>query len=201
VLEPKTCLSVPRETVRSRDAHESAQVRGDPKVKKKPLPSPRLAAAAVMDPDLVGKDRDFLERAERRPRSYSEGEMSVWWATAPRLVRPGAVVVGLAGGSWVTGEWKWYDPSAHDGRATASDVIGRNMQGFFDALHSALTFAWLLGAMCRFGVGGWVSVTACQIVVFVLVAACLWDQATDSGWCLVPSWLSWGGTPCSAPLS
>ncbi|MFC8878708.1 hypothetical protein [Streptomyces ardesiacus] len=115
-------------------------------MKKKPPPSPRLAAAAVMDPDLAGKDRDLLERAERHPRSYSEGEMSVWWATAPRLVRPGAGVVGLAGGAWVTGEVEWYDPSAHDGgRATAADVIGRNMQGVFDALHAALTYAWPVG--------------------------------------------------------
>ncbi|MFK0142617.1 hypothetical protein [Streptomyces murinus] len=114
-------------------------------MKKKPPPSPRLAAVAVMDPDLAGKDRDLLERAERHPRSYSEGETSVWWATVPRLVRPGAGVVGLAGGAWVTGEWQWYDTSAHDGRATASDVIGRKMQSVFDALHYAFTVAWPFG--------------------------------------------------------
>ncbi|WP_432158061.1 hypothetical protein [Streptomyces sp. bgisy153] len=115
-------------------------------MKKKPPPSPHLAAVAVMDPDLAGKDRDLLERAERHPRSYSEGEMSVWWATAPRLVRPGAGVIGLAGGAWVTGEFEWYTPSAHDGQATASDLISRTMQDVFDGLHSALTFAWPLGA-------------------------------------------------------
>ncbi|MCX4657336.1 hypothetical protein OG249_36355 [Streptomyces microflavus] len=114
---------------------------------KKNLPSSqRLAAVAVMDPGLAGRDRALLERAERHPRSYSGGEMSVWWATAPRLVRPGAVVVGLAGGAWVTGEFEWHDPNAHEGRATAPmDGVGPSLQGVLDALHSALTYAWPLG--------------------------------------------------------
>lgn len=97
-------------------------------MKEKPPPSPRPAAVAVMDPDLAGKDRTLLERAGRHPRSYSEGEMSVWRATAPRLVRPGAGVVGLAGGAWVAGKGEWYDP------------------GVFDTLHAALAYAWPLGA-------------------------------------------------------
>ncbi|MEU7046603.1 hypothetical protein AB0A77_36915 [Streptomyces varsoviensis] len=115
-------------------------------MKKKPPPSPRLAAVSVMDPDLAKKDRDLLERAEAHPRSFSEGEMSVWWATAPRLVRPGAGVVGLAGGAWFTGEVEWYKPSAHDGGANLTDVTGRTMQGIFDTLHAALTYAWPIGA-------------------------------------------------------
>ncbi|MFJ5740120.1 hypothetical protein [Streptomyces microflavus] len=111
-------------------------------MKKNPPSSPRLAAVAVMDPGLAGRDRALLERAERHPRSYSGG---VWWATAPRLVRPGAVVVGLAGGAWVTGEFEWHDPSAHEGRATAMDAVGLSLQGVVDALHAALTYAWPLG--------------------------------------------------------
>ncbi|MEV0888854.1 hypothetical protein AB0J03_34265 [Streptomyces microflavus] len=99
-------------------------------MKKNPPSSPRLAAVAVMDPGLAGRDRALLERAERHPRAYSGGEMSVWWATAPHLVRPGAVVVGLAGGAWVTGEM---------------DVAGLSLQVVVDALHAALTYAWPLG--------------------------------------------------------
>ncbi|MEU3221197.1 hypothetical protein [Streptomyces sp. NPDC006971] len=116
-------------------------------MKKKPPPSPRLAAAAVRDPDLAEKDRDLLVRAERDPRSYPRGEVSVWWATAPYLLRPGAVVVGLGVGAWVTGEVEWYRPSPHGGGATVNDAFGRPMQELFDGLHSALLIAWPIGAV------------------------------------------------------
>lgn len=116
-------------------------------MKEKPPPSPSPAAVTVMDPDLAKKDRDLLERAERHPRSYSAGETSVWWATAPRLVRPGAGVAALAGGAWATGETEWYTPGAHDDRATMTDLVGRSMQGVFDTLHSALVYAWPIGAV------------------------------------------------------
>ncbi|MFJ5811879.1 hypothetical protein [Streptomyces sp. NPDC093093] len=115
-------------------------------MKEKPPPSPRLAAVTVMDPELGKKDRDLLERAERHPRLYSDGEMSVWWATAPRLLRPGAAVAALAGGAWVTGETEWYKPSPHDGGDTMNDLIGRTMQDGFDYVHAALVYAWPFGA-------------------------------------------------------
>ncbi|MEV0875924.1 hypothetical protein AB0I86_32810 [Streptomyces sp. NPDC049950] len=114
-------------------------------MKKKPPPSPRLAAVTVRDPDLAEKDRDLLVRAERDPRSYPRGETSVWWATAPYLLRPGVAVAGLGAGAWVTGEVEWYTPSPHDGGATVNDAFGRPVQELFDGLHSALLMAWPIG--------------------------------------------------------
>ncbi|MCX4523961.1 hypothetical protein ACIRQO_36345 [Streptomyces anulatus] len=115
-------------------------------MKKNPPPSPRLAAIAVRDPDLAENDRDLLVRAEHDPRSYPRGEVSVWWATAPYLLRPGAAVVGLGIGAWVTGEIEVYTPSPHDGGATMNDSFGRPVQELFDGLHSALLPAWPIGA-------------------------------------------------------
>ncbi|MFE1190108.1 hypothetical protein [[Kitasatospora] papulosa] len=115
-------------------------------MKKKPPPSPRLAAVAVRDPDLAEKDRDLLVRAERDPRSYPRGEVSVWRATAPYLLRPGAVVVGLGAGVWVTGEVELYTRSPHGGGAAMNDAFGRAVQELFDGLHSALLIAWPIGA-------------------------------------------------------
>ncbi|MFD8476332.1 hypothetical protein ACFV2E_30500 [Streptomyces globisporus] len=116
-------------------------------MKKNRPPSPRLAAIAVRDPDLAEKDRGLLVRAEHDPLSYPRGEVSVWWATAPYLLRPGAAVVGLGVGAWVTGEAEWYRPSPHGAGATMNDAFGRPMQELFDSLHSALLIAWPIGAV------------------------------------------------------
>src|SRR3954447_20003178 len=52
-----------------------------------------------------------------------------------------------------------------------------------------------LAAMCRFGVSGWVSVTGCQIALFVLVGCWRRGGFADGGWCLLLMPLPWGGTP------
>lgn len=56
-------------------------------------------------------------------------------------------------------------------------------------------------AMCRFGVGGLVSVTVCQVGVFVLLVGVERGGVAGVGRCMRGPRLAWGGTPHSAPLS